>query len=239
LENFDLKYKWEDFGLSFENLRSAGSTQNCFVIESAIDEAAQLAGVNPLNYRLELLSHDERHRRLLEDLASQSNWETRLDKGFGRGIAIYEFMVKKTSKPRDNFGRSTTVSAASAVVSVSKSGRLKIEKIYFRVDCGLCVNPNLVRSQIEGGIIMGISLALNEKLSIMGGRVVQANYDEYKIARMKHTPEIEIEIVESDLPPSGTGEPAIAPVIPAITNAIFAATGKRIRNLPIGKQTLV
>ena len=239
LENFDLKYKWEDFGLSFENLRSAGSTQNCFVIESAIDESAHFAGIDPLSYRLGLLDHDERHRRLLEDLGSQSNWKTRLDSGFGRGIAIYEFMVKKTRKPRDNFGSPTTVSAASAVVSVSEIGRLKIEKIYFRVDCGLCVNPNVVRSQIEGGIIMGISLALNEKLSIKEGRVVQANYDEYKIARMKHTPEIEIEIVESDLPPSGTGEPAIAPVIPAITNAIFAATGKRIRNLPIGKQRLI
>ena len=86
---------------------------------------------------------------------------------------------------------------------------------------------------------MGISLALNEKLSIKEGRVVQTNYDQYKITRMKHTPEIEIEIVESDLPPSGTGEPSIAPVIPAITNAIFAATGKRICNLPIGKQKFI
>ncbi|MBT90232.1 MAG: hypothetical protein CL921_01565 [Deltaproteobacteria bacterium] len=85
-------------------------------------------------------------------------------------------------------------------MSVSENGRFKIEKIYFRVDCGLCISPNLVRSQIEGGIIMGISLALNEKLSIKEGRVVQTNYDQYKITRMKHTPEIEIEIVENDLP---------------------------------------
>ena len=114
-----------------------------------------------------------------------------------------------------------------------------MEKIYFRLDCGLCVNPNVVRSQIEGRIIMGISLAMSEKLTIKAGSIAETNYDEYKIAKRKHTPEIDIEIVESDLPLSGVGEPPVAPVIPAITNAIFIAIGRRIRKLPIGKHRLI
>ena len=231
-------------GIPSYNLRTTGSTQNCFVTESAVDELAHLADEDPLSYRLNLLSGNERCSKILEDLSRQSSWTSRLDDGFGRGVAIYEFMVKlnwweNTPFHRSNLGMPTTVVAASAIVSVTKRGRLKIEKIYFRLDCGLCVNPNVVRSQIEGGIIMGISLAMNEKLTIKAGSIAETNYDEYKIAKMKHTPEIDIEIVESDLPPSGVGEPPVAPVIPAITNAIFSATGRRIRKLPIGKQRLI
>jgi len=240
---FDFQLKCEDLGIPSYNLRTTGSTQNCFVTESAVDELAHLADEDPLSYRLNLLSGNERYSKILEDLSRQSGWTSKLDNGFGRGVAIYEFMVKNfwwenTPFHRSNLGMPTTVVAASAIVSVTKRGRLKIEKIYFRLDCGLCVNPNVVRSQIEGGIIMGISLAMNEKLTIKSGSIAETNYDEYKIAKMKHTPEIDIEIVESDLPPSGVGEPPVAPVIPAITNAIFAATGKRIRKLPIGKQKL-
>ncbi len=241
---FDFQLKFEDLGIPSYNLRTTGSTQNCFVMESAVDELAYLADTDPLNYRLNLLRGNERCTEILEGLSRQSNWTTSLDNGFGRGIAIYEFMVKNlwwenTPFHRNNLGMPTTVVAASAIVSVTKRGRLKIEKIYFRLDCGLCVNPNVVRSQIEGGIIMGISLAMNEKLTIKAGSIAETNYDEYKIAKMKHTPEIDIEIVQSDLPPSGVGEPPVAPVIPAITNAIFAATGRRIRKLPIGKQRLI
>ena len=241
---FDCQIKCENLGIPSYNLKTTGSTQNCFVMESVVDELAYLADTDPLNYRLNLLRGNERCTEILEGLSRQSNWITSLDNGLGRGIAIYEFMVKNlwwenTSFHRGSFGMPTTMVGASAIVSVTKRGQLKIEKIYFQIDCGLCVNPNLVRSQIEGGIMMGISQALNEKLSIREGSIVETNYDEYKIARMKHTPEIDIEIVESELPPSGVGEPPVAPVIPAITNAIFAATGKRIRNLPISKQTLV
>jgi isoquinoline 1-oxidoreductase beta subunit len=107
------------------------------------------------------------------------------------------------------------------------------------VDCGLAVNPDSVKAQMEGSIIMGMSAALFEQITIEDGRVAQSNFDDYRIARMRDTPEINVSIVESDAAPTGTGEPGTSPIVPAITSAIFAATGTRLRRLPIGRQKLV
>jgi len=107
------------------------------------------------------------------------------------------------------------------------------------VDCGIAVNPDSVRAQMEGSTIMGMSVAMFEKITLEDGRVVQSNFDDYRIARMRDTPEINVSIVKSDAVPTGVGEPGTSPVVPAITNAIFAITGKRIRKMPIGRQKLV
>jgi CO/xanthine dehydrogenase Mo-binding subunit len=186
-----------------------------------------------------LLKNNQRHHSLLKKIANDSNWDKNIESGYGKGVAINEFMVKNTSKGRDNFGEATSIVAMIAEIEISKKGRLVIKKIDCKIDCGICINPNQVISQAEGGIMMGISMLLNEEITFENGMVVQSNYDDYKIAKMKNTPEMNISIVKSSLPPAGIAEAVVAPVMPAITNAIFAATGKRIRKLPIGKQKLV
>ena len=133
---------------------------------------------------------------------------------------------------------SKTVTAQVAEVSVSKRGRLKVERVDCVTDYGIAVNPDSVRAQMEGGIVMGLSAALFERITLEDGRVAQGNFDDYRIARMRDTPEINVTIVQSDAPPTGTGK-SNSPVAPAITNAIFAARGVRIRRLPIGRQKLV
>ena len=166
---------------------------------------------------------------MLEQAARQAGWGAPLPKGHGRGIAIHEWF---------SFDDAKTVAAQAAQVSVSKRGRLKVERVDCVVDCGLAVNPDSVKSQMEGGIIMGLSAALFERITLEDGRVVQGNFDDYRIARMRDTPEINVTIVQSDTAPTGTGN-SNSPIVPAITNAIFAATGVRIRKLPIGRQKLV
>ena len=168
---------------------------------------------------------------MLEQVARQASWGTPLPEGHGRGIAI-----------NDWFGPimgAITVVAEVAEVSVSKRGKLKVHRVDCVVDCGLAVNPDSVRAQMEGSIIMGMSATMFEQVTLEDGRVVQSNFDDYRIARMRDIPEINVSIVKSDSAPTGTGEPGTSPIVPAITNAIFAATGKRIRRLPIGRQKLV
>jgi isoquinoline 1-oxidoreductase beta subunit len=169
-------------------------------------------------------------KKILEQVANQSNWGSTLPKGHGRGIAINDWF------PLEGV---TTVAAQVAEVSINSRGQVNVHRVDCVVDCGLVVNPDSVIAQIEGSIIMGMSATLFEKITLKDGQIVQGNFDDYKIARMRDTPEINVTIVESNGSPSGSGEPATSPIVPAITNAIFAATGTRIRKLPIGKQKLV
>ncbi|MEC8260562.1 MAG: molybdopterin cofactor-binding domain-containing protein, partial [SAR324 cluster bacterium] len=210
--------------------RAPPNSINVFYTESIMDELANAAGVDPLEYRLRFLHESPRHKTILEQVAKQANWGTKLPKGQGRGVAINDWF------PLEGV---TTVVAQVAEVSINTRGRVKINRVDCVVDCGVVVNPDSVVAQIEGSIIMGMSATLFEQITLDDGQVVQGNFDDYKIARMRDTPEINVTIVESNRPPSGSGEPATSPIVPAITNAIFAATGKRIRKLPIGKQKLV
>ncbi len=210
--------------------RAPPNSINVFYTESIMDELAHAAGVDPLEYRLRFLQESPRHKTILEQVAKQANWGTKLPKGQGRGIAINDWF------PLEGV---TTVVAQVAEVSINTRGRVKINRVDCVIDCGLVVNPDSVVAQIEGSIIMGMSATLFEQITFDDGQVVQGNFDDYKIARMRDTPEINVTIVESNRPPSGSGEPATSPIVPAITNAIFAATGKRIRKLPIGKRKLV
>ena len=201
-----------------------------FFSESVIDELANLSDNDPLEYRLKFLKNSPRHRSVLEEVALKSNWKDRLVDGQGRGMAINEWFPLNDAK---------SVAAIVAKVSVSKKGKLKVTRVDCVVDCGRAVNPDSVIAQMEGSIIMGLSATLYEEITIEDGHVTESNFDDYRIALMRDAPEINVTIVDSKSNPTGTGETASSPVVPAITNAIFAATGKRIRKLPIGKQKLI
>lgn len=230
VDGVDVGHSPVQLGVPVGPWRAPPNSINVFYTESIMDELANAAGIDPLEYRLRFLHESPRHKRILEQVAKQSNWGSTLPKGHGRGIAINDWF------PLEGV---TTIAAQVAEVSINTRGRVKINRVDCVLDCGLVVNPDSVVAQIEGSIIMGMSATLFEQITLDDGQVVQGNFDDYKIARMRDTPEINVTIVESDRPPSGSGEPATSPIVPAITNAIFAATGKRIRKLPIGKQKLV
>ena len=221
-----------DLGIPIGPWRQPPNTVNVFYTESVIDELANLAKIDPLEYRLMMLDKKPNYKKVIDQLAIQSKWGSPLPKNYGRGIAINDW-IGLDDKER------ITIVAVVVEVHISERGKLKVTKIDSVVDCGIVVNPDAVISQIEGTCIMAMSSALFEKISINKGRVEQSNFDDYRIARMKHTPKIKVTTIESDRAPTGVGESGTAPVIPAITNAIFAATGKRIRKLPIGKQKLI
>jgi len=163
-------------------------------------------------------------------VARLAGWGDPLPEGHGRGIAINDWFPLEEAK---------TVVAQVAEVSINNRGKLKVERVDCVIDCGIAVNPDSVKAQMEGSIIMGMSAALFEQITLEDGRVTQSNFDDYRIASMRDTPEINVSIVKSGSDPTGTGEPGTSPIVPAITNAIFAATGKRIRKLPIGRQKLI
>ena len=179
IKNFSLGNKSIDFGLASYNFRTTGCNQNCFVIESIIDESAHKANINTLDYRLTLFRNDERHYKLLKSIAKNSYWDVDVKKGQGKGIAINEFMIKKTKEGRNSFGDPTSIVAIISEIEISNKGKLKINKVHCKIDCGICVNPDQVIAQAEGGIMMGISMLLNEEITFENGMVVQSNYDDY------------------------------------------------------------
>jgi isoquinoline 1-oxidoreductase beta subunit len=200
--------------------RSVGASHNGFIIESFVDELAAAAGKDPLEFRLGLLQKHPRAKRVLETAAAKAGWGKPPKKGQALGIA-YHF----------SFG---TYVAHVAEVSVEKaSGKITVHKITCAVDCGSVINPNTVVAQMESGIIMGLSAALKEKMEFAAGGVKTTNFGDYDLLRMSETPEIEVHIVTSKDPLGGVGEPGVPPTAPAVANAVFAATGARLRSLPM------
>ncbi|HNH89263.1 MAG TPA: xanthine dehydrogenase family protein molybdopterin-binding subunit, partial [Thiobacillaceae bacterium] len=201
--------------------RSVGSSHTAFATEVFLDEVAQAAGEDPVALRRRLLKGHPRHLAVLELAAAKAGWGSPLPKGWGRGVAVHESFHSFV--------------AEVAEVSVAADGSFKVERVVCAVDCGLAVTPDVIRAQMEGGIGFGLSAALHGEITLQDGRTKQGNFDDYKQLRISEMPKVEVHIVASDLPPTGVGEPGVPPIAPAVVNALFAATGKRIRKLPIGK----
>lgn len=198
--------------------RSVAHSYNAFVVESFIDELAQLAGTDALAFRRSLLGASPRHLRVLDLVAEKSGWGKPLPKGRAQGLAVHE-----------SFG---SVVAEVAEVVAEKEG-FRVERVVCAVDCGTVVNPNTVEAQVEGGVTFGLSAALREAITLDGGRTVQTSLADYGPLRMRDAPSVEVHVVKTDEPPGGIGEPGVPPVAPAVANAVFAATGKRLRRLPL------
>ena len=198
--------------------RSVGASNNAFAIECFLDELAHIAGRDPVDYRLALLEQAPRHRAALELAANRAGWGSQLGPGRGRGVAIYRSF--------------DSVVAQVAEVSVS-SGAIRVERVVCAIDCGIAVAPDAVRAQLEGSVAFGLSAALHEEIRIDEGRVQQASFRDYPILTIAEMPEVEVHIVPSQAPPGGVGEPGVPVIAPAVANALFAATGQRLRRLPL------
>jgi isoquinoline 1-oxidoreductase beta subunit len=203
--------------------RGVGITRGTFVVESFIDELAANAKADPLAYRVALLDKKPRAANVLRVAAERSGWGKPLPAGQGRGIALCT-----------GFG---SFIAQVVQVSVDKDGTVKPTHVWCVVDCGVQVNPDTIRAQMESGIIFGLSAALHGEITIKDGRVEQTNFGDYRVLRINEAPRIKVDLVKNLEAPGGIGEPGTSCVMPALTNAIFATTGKRIRKLPVGDQT--
>ena len=226
IPNFHVDYHPPDVEIPVTYWRSVGFSQNCFFSESFLDELAHAAGKDPLEYRRKLLSNPKSARLLgvLELAAEKAGWGKPLPAGHARGIATV-----------NNIG---SYNAMVAEVSVDK-GKLRVHRVVVAVDCGHVVNPAGVESQMQSGIVYGLSGALKGEITIDHGRVVQGNFNHYDVLRINEMPVVEVHIVPSQMAPGGIGEAATPSIVPAVTNAIFAATGKRIRKLPVRPEDLV
>jgi isoquinoline 1-oxidoreductase beta subunit len=202
--------------------RGVGPTHNVFVVESFIDELAAAARQDPLAYRRALLGKSPRARAVLDIAAKAAGWGGKLPAGRGRGISLL-------------YSGWDTYVAEVAEVEVSSSGQVRVHRIVCAVDCGTIVNPDTVKAQIEGGVVFGITGALYGEVTLKNGRVQQSNFSDYRVLRMNEAPAIEVHLVRNNESPGGIGEPGTAATAPALANAVFAATGKRIRRLPLQK----
>jgi isoquinoline 1-oxidoreductase subunit beta len=198
--------------------RSVAHTQHGFFTESFIDELAHAAGKDPLQYRKELLAHAPRHAAVLEKAAEMAGWGTPAPAGRGRGIALVE-----------SFGSIVAEVAEVEIVD----GRVKVHRVCAAVDCGDVINPDTATAQVEGGIIFGLSAALFNEVTIAGGRVVQSNFTDLPMPKLVDAPSVSVEFIRSGAALGGLGEPGVPPIAPAVANAVFALTGKRVRSLPV------
>ncbi len=223
LPNILLDYvRQEPPGLTTGNWRGVGPTHNIFVVESFIDELAAAAKKDPVEYRRGLLGKSPRVLGALNLAAEKAGWGQPLAPGLGRGVSVQLAMGTYLSQ--------------IAEVEVSKDGEVSVRRVVCALDCGMAVNPDTIAAQIEGGIIFGISAALWGEITLKNGRVEQNNFNDYRVLRINETPLIEVHLVKSTEAPGGIGEPGTIGIAPAMTNAIFALTGKRIRKLPIKDQ---
>ena len=213
-----------DIGVPVHWWRSVGSSHTAYSTETFIDELATRTGQDPVAFRLGLLDKHPRHAAVLRLAAEKAGWGQPLTPAKdgakrGRGIAVHE-----------SFG---TFVAEAAEVTVQTDGSLHVDRVVCAVDCGLVVNPDVVRAQVEGGVGFALSAVLHGAITLKDGVVEQSNFHNYAPIRINEMPKVEVHIVPSGEKPTGIGEPGVPPLAPAIANAIAAATGKRLRNLPL------
>ena len=222
LPNFKLETTNVQTGVPIMVWRSVGNSHTEFARESAIDELAAVAGRDPVDLRRDLLAGNPRTLRALELAADRAGWGTPLPEGRARGVACSSFLDSH--------------SAQVVEISVDRRNRVRLEKITFALDCGISVNPDLVRAQVEGGLIWALGAAAwGEVVLGDGGEIITQNFDGYPVMRMKSVPKIDVLLIESGEPPTGVGEVSVPTAAPALVNAIAAATGTRIRQLPVAK----
>ncbi|HEX3162241.1 MAG TPA: molybdopterin cofactor-binding domain-containing protein, partial [Pseudolabrys sp.] len=225
LPNFHVEYvRVEPPGIPTAFWRSVGPSHNVFVTESFIDEMAAAAKQDAVVYRRTLLNKSPRAKAVLDLAAEKADWGKPLPKGSGRGVSL-QFV----------FG---SYLAQVAEVEISKDGAIRIRRVVCAVDCGIVVNPDTVQAQIQSGIIFGATGALYGEITLKDGRVEQSNFDTYQMLRINEAPTIEVHIIKSSEPPGGIGETGTSAIVPAIANAIFAATGKRLRKMPVDAAAL-
>ncbi|MGH7419593.1 MAG: molybdopterin cofactor-binding domain-containing protein, partial [Candidatus Rokuibacteriota bacterium] len=238
--NFRLETTMMPLGVPTGWLRAPGSNALAFVFQSFIDELALAAGKDPVQFRLELLGeprlvtnpdgkagyHAGRMKGVVQLVAEKSGWGRRtLPKGQGMGIAFH-------------FSHQGYF-AEVAEVGVDTNGEARVHKVWVAADVGhTIINPFGALNQVQGSVIDGIGEALYQELTIDRGRIRESNFHEHPLIRITEAPQVEVHFLKSEFPPTGLGEPALPPVIPAVTNAIFAATGKRVRTLPLSKTSL-
>ncbi len=233
IPNMKLEYAAAKTGVPVMWWRSVEHSITCFVVESFLDELAHLAGADPLKFRLSLLAEPrkikipedsssvldtERLRGVLELAAAKAGWGSPLPPGRARGIACHFSF--------DSYA------AEVAEVSVAK-GKINVHRIVMAVDCGRVILPDAVVAQMEGCVAYGLSAAMKGAITIKDGRCEQSNFHDFEVLRMTEMPQVDVHLVKSEAPPTGVGEPGLPPVAPAVMNAVFAATGKRLRRLPV------
>jgi isoquinoline 1-oxidoreductase beta subunit len=225
IPNFLVEYALTETGVPVGFWRSVGNSQNGYITECFIEELAKAGGKDSFEFRRKLLANAPRHRGVLELAAEKAEWAKPLPAGRTRGIAVVE-----------SFG---SFVAEVAEVSINrKSGDVRVHRVVCAVDCGRYVNPDTVAAQMEGAIVFGLTAALKGQITIAKGRVQQSNFHDYEMLRLKEMPKVEVHIVPSNEAPGGVGEPGTPPIAPAVCNAIFAATGRPIRRLPIRAEDL-
>jgi isoquinoline 1-oxidoreductase subunit beta len=218
IPNVAVDFIRHDAGAPVSFWRSVGHSHSAFATESFVDEAAHAAGQDPVAFRRELLKYEHRHRWVLELAAEKAGWGTPPPEGQFRGVAVHK-----------SFG-----SYVAAVAEVSVEGsRIRVHRIVMAADCGRVVNPNLVEAQLEGAAIFGLSAALKQRITFENGRVQQRNFHDFELLRMHESPRIEAHLRHNEARPTGIGEPGVPVIAPAVANAVFAATGRRLRDLPL------
>jgi CO/xanthine dehydrogenase Mo-binding subunit len=224
IENIRIEYIRAEVPVPVGAWRSVGDSRNAFVNESFMDEIAAASERDPLDLRLSLLKEAPKHRAVLKMAAEKAGWGRRLPEGRFQGLAVHAF-------------HGTPV-AMVAEVSVEKGGQIRVHRVVCAVDCGIAVNPKMVKAQIRGGVVFGLTATLKSAISVRNGRIQEGNFDDFPILRMDEMPEVAVHIIRSTEPPKGVGEPGVPPVAPAVTNALFRATGRRVRKIPIDLSAL-
>lgn len=215
---FKVDYHVLKHGIPIGSWRSVGSSHNTFVIESFVDELAGLAQRDPYQYRLEQLLDEPRLRQVMEQVAASSNWQPLDSQGHrAMGIAVHK-------------GYGTYVAMVAQVSR--RQGGIGVDKVYAAVDCGIAINPDIVRSQLEGAIVFALTATLKSRISIEGGQVQQSNFRDFPLLSLAETPEIHVQVLKSPEAPGGIGEVGVPPLAPAVCNAVYQLTGSRIRRIP-------
>ncbi|MDB5394190.1 MAG: molybdopterin-binding domain of aldehyde dehydrogenase family protein [Rhodospirillales bacterium] len=223
IPNLTVELHTTESAITVNPMRSVGLTHTTFAIETFIDELAHAAGKDPYAFRRALLAKQPTWLAVLDLAAEKAEWSRKAPKGSGRGIAISKFI--------------STIVAQVADVTVGADGKITVDRVVCAVDCGIAINPDIVRAQMEGGVGFGLGAAMHGAITLKNGMVEQSNFHDYHVLRLVGMPKVEVHILPSSEPPKGVGEPGVPPIGPAVANAVFAATGKRIRTLPLMSST--